>query len=170
MGKCFWITGLSAAGKTTLSLLLVDYIKAKGERVIYLDGDELRHVLADKVYTREERIALGMRYSRLCKLLTDQGFDIVIAVIGLFHEIHKWNRENMSNYIEVFINTPMHELKRRDPKGLYKKYESGEIVNVAGVDLEVDFPKEPEILIQWSEGRSVESMFSELLDKYEKLN
>ena len=125
--KCYWITGLSATGKTTLSKLLIDNFHASGRVAVHLDGDELRQVLSDNAYTREERIALGMRYSRLCKLLTSQGFDVVISVIGLFKELHTWNRENIQNYIEVFIDTPLSELKRRDPKGIYKRFELGEI-------------------------------------------
>mgnify|MGYP001367235182 CR=1 FL=1 len=170
MSKCLWITGLSASGKTTLSKLLVEQMRLEGEKVLLLDGDELRHILADEAYTREDRIALSMKYSKLCKLLTDQGINVVIAVIGLFHEIHEWNRVNIYNYTEVFINTPISELKKRDPKGVYKKYASGEIINVAGMDLEVDFPKSPEILLQWHEGRLVKSMFDELLVKYKELN
>jgi cytidine diphosphoramidate kinase len=165
MSKCLWITGLSASGKTTLSTLLVERIRSRGKKVVYLDGDELRQVLSNKTYTREERIILGMRYSRLCKLLIDQDFDVVIAVIGLFKEIHTWNRENISNYVEIFIDTPLDELKKRDPKGLYYKYEIGEIQNVAGLDLQVDFPVNPDIRIKWSNNRSIESMFEELLLK-----
>jgi len=163
--KCYWITGLSATGKTTLSKLLVDNFRASGRIVIHLDGDELRKVFANETYTREERIALGMRFSRLCQLLVSQGVDVVIATIGLFKEIHKWNRENILGYIEILIDTPIDELKKRDPKGIYKRYESGEINSVAGMDLKVDFPKNPDIHVKWSNGRSVESMFDELLKK-----
>ncbi len=164
MNKCYWITGLSASGKTTLSTLLVEYIRSTGRQVIQLDGDELRQVLADEAYTREERIALSMRYSRLCRLLSSQGIDVVIAVIGLFKEIHEWNRENIPNYVEVFIDTPLDELKKRDPKGIYKRFESGEIKNVAGVDLKVDFPVNPDVHLKWSSNKTIDSMFQELLD------
>ncbi len=164
MNKCFWITGLSATGKTTLSTLLVENMRLSGKKVILLDGDELRQVLSENAYTREERIALGMRYSRLCRLLSSQGVDVVIAVIGLFKELHEWNRENIPNYVEVFIDTPMAELRRRDPKDLYKNVDSGRIQNVAGIDLEVDFPYKPDIYLKWSDGKSIDSMFEELLN------
>ena len=163
--KCYWITGLSATGKTTYSNLLVNHFRSAGKQVIQLDGDELRQVFAAESYTREERIALGMRYARLCHLLSSQGVDVVIAVIGLFKEIHKWNRENIPNYIEIFIDTPLDELIRRDPKDLYKRYLSGEINNIAGMDLKIDYPEDPDIHIKWSNGRSVKSMFDELLRK-----
>jgi cytidine diphosphoramidate kinase len=163
--SCYWVTGLSATGKTTLSKMLVESLRSSGKTVIYLDGDELREVLSDNAYTREERIALGMRYSRLCKLLTSQGVDVVIAVIGLFKELHEWNRKNILNYIEVFIETPLSELKKRDPKDLYKNYDLGKIKNVAGVDLQVDFPSQSDIHLQWTENKTVEVMFDELTDK-----
>ena len=164
MNKCFWITGLSATGKTTLSKLLVENFRASGRIVIHLDGDELRQALSHEAYTREERIALGMHYSRLCKLLTSQGVDVVISVIGLFKELHKWNRKNIQNYIEIFIDTPLSELEKRDPKDLYKRYRSGKIKNVAGLDLNVDFPVDPDIHLKWSRNKTIDSMFQELLD------
>ena len=165
MSKCYWVTGLSAAGKTTLSTLLADHIRLSGKPVVLFDGDELRQVFAHNAYRREERIASGMKYSRLCQLVSSQGVDVIIAIIGMFKEIHTWNRENIPGYVEIFIDTPLDELERRDPKGLYKRHRSGEINNIAGIDLSVDFPENPDILLKWSKGRSVDSMFDELLRK-----
>jgi len=70
MSKCYWITGLSSTGKTTLSKLLVDDFRLSGRQVILLDGDELRQVFNHKAYTKEERIIMSMRYSRLCQLIS----------------------------------------------------------------------------------------------------
>jgi cytidine diphosphoramidate kinase len=163
MNKCYWVTGLSATGKTTLSSLLVTHLRDLGKTVVHLDGDELRHVLADEAYTREERIALAMRYARFCKLLSEQGIDVVIAVIGLFKEVHKWNRDNITNYIEIFIDTPLSELKKRDPKKLYRDVELGVIKNVAGIDLIIDIPSNPDIHLKWSDKSTIDSMFNELV-------
>ena len=164
MNKCYWATGLSATGKTTLSSLLVTHLRGQGKTVIHLDGDELRQVLADEIYTREERVALAMRYARLCKLLSEQGVDVVIAVIGLFKEVHKWNRENITNYIEIFIDTPLSELKKRDPKNIYRDFELGVVNNVAGIDLKVDIPSNPDIHLKWSDKSTIDSMFNELVN------
>jgi len=169
MSKCYWVTGLSATGKTTLSSLLVVHLRSLGKTVIHLDGDELRQVLADKAYTREERIALAMRYGRLCKLLSEQGIDVVIAVIGLFKEVNKWNRENITNYIEIFIDTPLSELKKRDPKKLYRDVELGVIKNVAGIDLKIDIPSNPDIHLKWSEKSTIDSMFNELVKSIQNI-
>ena len=167
MNKCYWVTGLSATGKTTLSSLLVTHLRSLGKTVIYLDGDDLRQVLADQTYTRKERIALAMRYARLCKLLSEQGIDVVIAVIGLFKEVHKWNRENITNYIEIFIDTPLSELQKRDPKNIYRDFELGLIKNVAGIDLKIDIPSNPDIYLKWSEKSTIDSMFNELVKSIE---
>jgi cytidine diphosphoramidate kinase len=164
MNKCYWVTGLSATGKTTLSTMLVEHLRKKGRVVIHLDGDILRKVLSDNAYTREERIALGMRYSRLCRLLAKQGVDVVIAVIALFKEIHEWNRKNITNYVEIFIETPLTELKKRDPKNLYRDVELGKIKNVAGIDLQVNYPSKPDVYLKWNEQSTINSMFSELID------
>ena len=167
--KCYWITGLSATGKTTLSKLLVESFRNSGEKVIHLDGDELRQVLSDEAYTREERIALGMRYSRLCRLLISQEVSVVVSVIGLFKELHKWNRENIPNYVEIFLDTPLDELKKRDPKGLYKKYAAAEIQNMAGLDLKVDFPENPDVHLQWSNKKTIDDLFQELLNNIKQI-
>jgi len=162
MAKCYWITGLSASGKTTMANSLVDFLRSQGEKVILLDGDELRYVLSVDTYSREERIMNGMRYSRLCRLLVSQDVSVIIAVIGMFEEIYKWNRENIENYIEIFINVPMIELQRRDPKNLYTNFKDGLVKNIAGLDLKVDNPVNPHIKLDWNEGRLPESMFEEL--------
>ena len=87
-GYCIWITGLSASGKTTTAKRLVDLFHQNQRPVIFFDGDQLRQALDIKAYGRGERFQLGMKYAKLVKLLTDQGHTVVIAVIGLFHDLH----------------------------------------------------------------------------------
>ena len=70
--NCFWITGLSAAGKTTLSQMLVEHLRSKGKTVILLDGDELREIFSNKSYSREDRLEITLKYSRLCTYLVNQ--------------------------------------------------------------------------------------------------
>jgi adenylylsulfate kinase len=164
IGNCFWLTGFSGTGKTTLSTYLTKYLRTKERNVIRLDGDDLRNVFSSFVYTKKERIELGYKYSRLCKLLTEQGFDVVIGVIGLFKELHSWNRQNIANYIEIFIDTPLAELKKRDSKGIY----SGTKLDVAGVDLKVDIPTSPDIHLIWEPGKIIELMQHELIHKLEE--
>lgn len=140
-----WITGLSGAGKTTLAKNL-HRILQRGERpVIFLDGDELRSVFNEPEQNSEDfdrgaRIKLGLRYGRLCRMLAQQNLNVVIATISLFKEVHVWNRENLKDYYEVYLNIPKSELRDRDPKGIYRRFDQGEIANVAGLDLQIDEP------------------------------
>ena len=114
--NCYWITGLSAAGKTTLSEMLTTYLRSRGKNVILLDGDELRNILSKQVSTQENRLETALIYSRICSLIVKQNINVVISVIGLFNEVHQWNRHNIPGYVEIFIDVPMEELRRRDQK------------------------------------------------------
>jgi len=163
--NCFWITGLSAAGKSTVSNLLTNYLRSKGKTVILLDGDELQKVLSIKGFNRENRLETALKYSRFCSLIVKQQINVVIGVIGLFNEVHQWNRQNIPGYIEIFIDVPMEELRRRDPKKIYERALDGKIKNVYGVDLQADYPKNPDVHLIWSPENNVESMMDELLDK-----
>ena len=146
MSKIVWITGLSGSGKTTLGKSIVSILRKKGEKVVYLDGDELRDVfdksnLTKKNHDRKSRLSLSYKYSKLCKLLQKQGFTVVISTISMFKEIYEWNYKNFQNYREIYLKVPIEVLKQRDVKNIYKGYFNGTVRNVAGLDLEVDEPK-----------------------------
>ena len=167
----YWLTGLSDSGKSTMCKKLVEYLRNRGKSVILLDGDEIRAVVgAVKAYTRDERMALALRYSRLCKLLSDQGFDVAIATISLFEEVHSWNRENLPGYCEIFLDVPLEELRRRDTKGIYERYDRKEINNVAGIDLQVDLPKNPDIVLHYAPTLDQQATFDELIRQLRDLN
>lgn len=144
-----WITGLSGAGKTTLAKA---FVAQHTKPIIRLDGDELREVMdATTVHTKEERLKLAMRYSKLCRLLSLQGFDVIIATISLFHEVQDWNRQNIPGYTEIFLDVSMDELQRRDSKKIYSTQK-----NIAGLDLAIERPKNPDIHITWDKEMTVE--------------
>ncbi len=146
IGVVVWITGLSASGKTTVSKHLVGML-TEVQPSILLDGDELRGALGVVGnYSREQRVELAKSYFKLAKLLANQGFVVVVAALAMFNEIYTWNQENQENYFEVFLNPPVDELFKRDPKGLYARFRSGIEKNVAGLDLKVDFPDGPDLI------------------------
>lgn len=162
----YWLTGLSAAGKSTLCRKLVAHLREQGRTVVMLDGDEMREAMgATAAHGRDERLRLTMRYAQLCRMIAVQGIDVAIATISLFSEVHEWNRANLPGYVEIFLDVPLDELARRDPKMIYARASRGEIKDVAGVDLAVDLPKTPDVLLTWREGWSVDSTFEELLEK-----
>ena len=110
MNRVIWITGLSGAGKSTLAHEVVEWLRADGQAVIMLDGDELREVFGaasvnSQNYGREKRLALAMQYSHLCHILVKQGLTVVIATISLFREVHTWNRTHLPGYFEVYLKS-----------------------------------------------------------------
>ena len=153
--QLIWITGLSGSGKSTVAKELVYILKENDRNVIFLDGDSLRSIFSGSTkkgekYDRQSRIDLALTYSKLCQAITSQGFTVVIATISLFKEVHIWNRKNQTEYFEVYLKVPMKELARRDPKGIYKGYSEGKIKNVAGLDLQIDEPRNPHYQVDFN--------------------
>ena len=176
MSRVIWITGLSGAGKTTLANELYNVLYSNNHSLILLDGDELRKVFQStefnsKNHGREARLSLAMKYARLCKLISVQGITVIISTISLFKEVHLWNRENLPNYYEIYIKVSIEELRKRDPKGIYSKFYSGSITDVAGLDLEIDEPSNPDFLIDFATHKAntlnFASCIAKELDKFD---
>jgi glutamine kinase len=147
-GRVFWITGLSGTGKTTLGRDLSSRLRAAGRPVIFLDGDRLRDVIAEDLsHEAGDRRRSGMRNARLCQLLAEQGADVVCATISLFHEVQRWNRENIPGYREIYLRVPMDELRRRDSKGIYAGAPRSGTLNVVGLDLPAEIPEDPDLVL-----------------------
>jgi len=152
-GRVFWITGLSGAGKTTVGRLFFQLLRAERAAAVFLDGDILREVFGNDLgHSREQRMTSAMRNSRLCKMLADQGIDVVCATISLFRECQDWNRRNIRRFHEIYLRVPMDVLVKRDQKQLYSRAARGEIKNVMGVDLALEEPLSPEVVID-NDGR-----------------
>lgn len=148
-GLVYWITGLSGAGKTTIGKLVYESLLIKKNNIVFLDGDMLREVFANDLgYTQKDRHKCAMRYSRLCKLLSEQGLDVVCCTISMFHDVRLWNKTNLENYYEVYIKVPIDILRKRDQKGLYSKIENGSTEDVVGMDLKLEFPVEADLILE----------------------
>ena len=146
-----WITGLSGAGKTTIASEVVKLLKSKYPNVIYLDGDELRKIftpISDMPHSRRSRLNFANQYSSLCNALAEQGHIVVIATISLFKEIHLKNKKLISNYFEVYLKVPIEVLIERDSKQIYTRYFDGKLTNISGLDLKIDEPAEPDIILK----------------------
>ena len=157
-GQVIWITGLSGAGKTTVAEQLTLRIRDGGLQPVLLDGDILRNLFQSPIksignYSRDERIRLSSRYALLCKNLSSQGFTVIISTISMYNEIYDWNRTNLPNYFEIYLKVPLKELRRRDPKNIYRNFDTGTQSNVAGLDLKVDLPKNPHLIINFKSGQ-----------------
>jgi adenylylsulfate kinase len=155
MQKTIWITGLSGAGKTTIGKEVASKLREKEKSVVYLDGDDLRAVFnldhsQERNHKKGSRLALSKQYSNLCLALSKQELIVVIATISMFKEVHEWNRKNLPNYFEVYLKVPLKILRQRDPKNIYHRYDRGEIRNVAGLDLIVDEPSNPNLIFDYA--------------------
>ncbi|MDW5326757.1 adenylyl-sulfate kinase [Plantactinospora sp. KLBMP9567] len=146
-GTVIWITGLSGAGKSSVARHVVEWLAAGGQRPILLDGDEVRAVLGvTSGFDRDSRRRLALTYARLCRLLSEQGHVVVCATISLFREVHEWNRAHLAGYFEVLLDVPAEELTRRNSKGLYGAGNAAR--EVAGMDLDVDIPVRPDLVLR----------------------
>jgi adenylylsulfate kinase-like enzyme/phosphohistidine swiveling domain-containing protein len=147
-GRVYWITGLSGAGKTTLGRELWHRLRAAGRSVIFLDGDVLREVIAEDLgHNLANRRKSAMRNARLCRMLSSQGADVVCPTISMFHEVQRWNRENIANYREIYLRVPMDELQRRDAKGIYAAARRGDLSDVVGLDVAAELPEAPDLTL-----------------------
>jgi adenylylsulfate kinase len=166
--KVLWITGLSGAGKSTLASEVVNRLRSRGVAVVLLDGDELREVFGAatvnaKNHGREGRLELAFQYAHLCRVIAGQGLTVVIATISLFREIHVWNRANLQGYFEVYLKVPVEELRRRDPKGIYRRFDAGQLADVAGLDLPVDEPEAADWVVEFDPLRPVNAIAEHLM-------
>jgi len=172
MSGVLWITGLSGAGKTSLAEKIVPKFRKVNPNIIQLDGDKLRSIFSLEDFTndnhsRDSRLSLALRYSKLCKVIEEQKFYVVISTISMFKEVYEWNRKNFINYFEVYLKVPKEELIKRDSKEIYSKFNSGKISNVAGFDFEVDEPDKPNLVFNYNKEFSAEYLSNIL---YEELN
>lgn len=143
-GTVYFFTGLSGAGKTTIGGLFFRRLKAKKPNAVLLDGDQIRPVFCEDIgYTDEGRLKGAQRAFRLCRMLADQGIDVVICSISMYGSVRAWSRENIENYREVYIKVKRETLLKRNQKGLYT---SGK--NVVGVDLPFDEPQFSDLVIE----------------------
>ena len=146
-----WLTGLSGAGKSTIANLLERRLHAQGVHTYLLDGDNVRHGLnKDLGFTAADRVENIRRIGEVAKLMVDAGLMVVTAFISPFRSERQLARDLVAEgeFIEVFVDTPLAEVEKRDPKGLYKKARRGELKNFTGIDSPYEAPEQPEIRIE----------------------
>lgn len=159
-----WLIGLSGAGKTTLAKEIVSLARRDVSNIVLLDGDIIRELFSyDLGHSLEDRKKNADRICRLCKFMDDQHIHVVCAILSLFPESRAWNRKNLKNYFEVFIDAPFEQLIERDHKGLYCKALNKEIKDVAGVDIEFAQPTNSDLIIKNDEGKEKLLSFAPML-------
>ncbi|TAM55103.1 MAG: adenylyl-sulfate kinase [Paraburkholderia sp.] len=160
-----WLTGLSAAGKTTLACALADAIAAKNARHEMLDGDAMRQTLCrDLSFSREDRRENVRRVAARCRQLNDEGVIAITALVSPYQDDREMARRMVGadRFIEVYLSTPLAVCEARDPKGLYKRARAGEIANFTGVNDVYEIPRNPDLVIDTS-GRGTRASLDAVL-------
>ena len=146
-----WFTGLSGSGKSTIAKLVEQVLHSEGRHTYTLDGDNLRHGLnRDLGFTNADRVENIRRVGEVAKLFIDAGLIVICSFISPFRAERRMVREMMGEgeFIEVFVDTPIEECVKRDPKGLYAKAMKGTIQNFTGVSSPYEAPESPELQIE----------------------
>jgi adenylylsulfate kinase-like enzyme len=160
-GILFWITGLSGSGKTSLAIKIKKQINNLYGPTIHFSGDQIRKIFNLKGYSANDRIKIGFMYSRLFKFITDQNINILFSGIVLIKKIRKWNKKNIKNYIEIYIDSKIKTILINKKKILYKKQHT----NIVGIDITADIPNNPDIIIKNDFSLSINDLSKELLQK-----
>lgn len=163
--KLVWFTGLSGSGKSTLASAFEKYLFDKGFQTYILDGDNVRSGLnSDLDFSDNSRRENIRRIAEVSRLFLDAGVVVLTAFISPFREDRQQAKDLVgeSNFIEVFVDTPLEICEQRDVKGLYAKARAGKIANFTGIDSPFERPTSPDVHILTA-GKSVEESLQELI-------
>jgi len=164
-----WLTGIPASGKTTLAEGLKNYYEKQGTPVEILDGDEIRKSLSkDLGFSPEERKEHNRRVIFVAKILARNGVVTLVPLISPYRETRNYARKEIPNFVEVWVKTSVEECKKRDPKGLYKKAQAGEIKNLTGLQAPYEEPQNAELVLE-TEKHTVEESIDMISSTVKKL-
>jgi adenylylsulfate kinase len=172
-GLTVWMTGLSASGKSTIAVALEKVLLASGKHAYRLDGDNIRFGLNRNLgFSAEDRAENIRRIGEVAKLFSDAGIITVTSFISPYRRdrevVRKLHEEAKLPFLEVFVDCPLEEAERRDPKGLYKKARAGEMKGFTGIDDPYEPPERPELVLR-TDRLSVADSVTELLAAFERL-
>jgi adenylyl-sulfate kinase len=168
-GFTVWLTGLPCSGKSTLAAHLATELAARGQRVEVLDGDVVRtHLSRGLGFSREDRDINVRRIGFVAHLLSRNGVAVLVAAVSPYRATRRQVREQIGDFVEVFVDCPLGECERRDVKGMYAKARAGTLPGFTGVDDPYEPPDHPEVVLH-TERRNTEDCVRELLLALENL-
>lgn len=145
-GMTLWFTGLSGAGKTTISQAVEEELIAKGYKVEVLDGDVVRENLTKGLgFSKVDRDENVRRIGFVAQLLTRNGVIVIVSAISPYRSIRDEVRNRIGDFVEIYVNAPLAVCEKRDVKGLYKRARSGEIKSFTGISDPYEPPMNPEV-------------------------
>ena len=167
-GFTIWFTGLSGSGKSTLSEIIEQRLKERGCNVEILDGAIVRtHLSKGLGFSREDRDTNIKRIAFVASLLTRNDVVCISAAIAPYREAREWAREEIGNFVEVYVKCPIEVCRQRDVKGLYKLVDEGKIKNFTGVDDPYEEPDHPDVVVESDKetpNESVTRIFTKLIE------
>jgi adenylyl-sulfate kinase len=147
-GFTLWFTGLSGAGKSTISGIIEKRLREAGAKIEVLDGDVVRENLSKGLgFSKEDRDINIRRIGFVCELLTRNGVIAMVAAISPYRAVREEIRSRIANFVEVYVECPLEVVTGRDVKGLYKKAIAGEIPQFTGVSDPYEPPLHPEVVV-----------------------
>jgi adenylyl-sulfate kinase len=168
-GVTVWFTGLPCSGKTTVADGVAEALRGQGYRVERLDGDIVRRSLtSDLGFSKEDRDENIKRVTFVAKLLTRNGVIVLATFVSPYRERRRKSREEIGEFMEVYVRCSMEECMRRDVKGMYRKAMAGEITGFTGVDDPYEEPQSPELVLDTDE-ETVEESVRKVLEKMRSL-
>jgi adenylyl-sulfate kinase len=168
IGSTLWLTGLSAAGKTTLAHALKRRLAELGKVAVVLDGDVLREGLSsDLGVSKEDRSEQARRTAHVAALIAGAGLVAIVSLISPYED-DRWRAREIHDaeglgFHEIWVDTPLHICQERDPKGIYARVRAGEVRGVTGVDAPYEPPRDPDVRVRGGEC-SPEHAAAEILD------
>jgi len=157
-GFTLWFTGMSGAGKSTISGLLEQRLRSLGAKVEVLDGDVVRtHLSKGLGFSKEDRDENIRRIGFVCELLSRNGVIAIAAAISPYRAVRDEVRARIPDFVEVYVECPVEVLAGRDVKGLYKKALAGELARFTGVSDPYEPPLAPEVTVNSSKETPEES-------------
>jgi adenylylsulfate kinase len=152
-GATIWFTGLSGSGKSTVAVALERALNQRGKLAYRLDGDNVRLGINKNLgFSAEDRKENIRRIGEVAKLFVDAGVIVLSSFISPYREdredVRKLHQDGSMDFIEVFVDCPLGEAEKRDPKGLYKKARAGQIKNFTGIDDPYEAPLKPELVLK----------------------
>ena len=169
-GFTVWFTGLSGAGKSTISALVEQALRERGHKVEVLDGDVVRtHLSKGLGFSKEDRDTNIRRIGWVCEVLTRNDVVAIAAAISPYREVRDEVRASIGRFVEVYVECSIEKLAERDVKGLYQKALAGQIANFTGVSDPYEPPLSPEVVC-YSDGRETpEQSAAKVISKLETL-
>ena len=162
-----WFTGLSGAGKSTIANLVEKQLLVQGRHTMTLDGDNVRHGLnRDLGFSEADRVENIRRIAEVAKLFVEAGLIVLVSFISPYRNERMLARDCVEEgeFLEIYVDTPVDECRRRDPEGLYQKADAGQLRNFTGVDAPYEAPIDPEIRLPTLEG-SPEVLAAKVIDE-----